>query len=175
MDIFNMDGLQGNLGMDDMAGKFGPGEIHIRAKKEVEVIEDIIVINAGRDNKASVPAGYEQVGGDLNEGAGGDYIYFAVKRGTNAENAINGLEVVSGRNDRVPAPAGYERDGMDLNRGAGGRYIYLCRRRGREGAIHDVKVVSSPRANPAPPEGYTMIGKDLNEGAGGKYIYLCYA
>jgi len=176
MDQFNLDDLQKNLGIGDPQDGLNMEESRIRLQTKVEklVIEDIIVINAGRKNNISVPEGYEKIDGDLNEGAGGDYIYLAVKRGTDETKAVNGLAVVSGKNDRVAAPAGYEKIGMDLNKGAGGRYIYLCKRKGKEGAIHDVKVVSAKSANPPVPEGYTMIHQDLNEKAGGKYIYLCY-
>ncbi len=175
MDL-NMDNLQKALGMDKLQEAVAPGEMNISLQKTVEqaVIEDIIVLNAGRKNKLEIPAGYEKVGGDLNEGAGGDYIYFAVKRGTDASKAISGLAVVSGKNDKVSAPAGFQRIDMDLNKGAGGRYIYLCIRRGTQDVIHDVKVVTASKANPPAPEGYTMIPQDLNEKAGGKYIYLCY-
>lgn len=164
---FDMDDLQNGLNMDD-------ADLKLQKTVEELVIEDIIVINAGRKNKASVPEGYEKIDVDLNEGAGGDYIYFAVKRGTNNTNAINGLAVISGKNDKAAAPAGYEKINMDLNKGAGGRYIYLCKKRGKESVIHDVKVISAKSANPPVPEGYTIIKQDLNEKAGGKYIYLCY-
>lgn len=172
MDNFNAMNLQNSMGLDG----FGVKEADISLKKMVQkmVIEDIIVINAGKNNKIVVPQGYEKIDGDLNEGAGGDYIYFAVKRGTDEANAINGLAIVAGKDDKVPAPKGFEKVGMDLNKGAGGRYIYLCKRRGKSGAISDVKVVSAKKANPPAPKGYTMIGQDLNEKAGGKYIYLCY-
>lgn len=173
---FNMEGLQKNLGLDQLQNMnaLGESDLSIRNMTEKAVIEDIIVINAGRKNKADIPEGYEKAPGDLNEGAGGDYIYLAIKRGADANKAINGLAVVSGKNDKTAAPEGFEKIGMDLNKGAGGRYIYLCKRRGSEGAIHDVKIVSSSKANPPAPEGYTMIRQDLNEKAGGKYIYLCY-
>lgn len=176
MNQFNMNDLQKSLGLGipQEGPDLGGAKIDLKTTVEKLVIEDIIVINAGRKNNISVPAGYEKIDGDLNEGAGGDYIYFAVKRGTDASKAINGLAVAVGKNSSVAAPAGFEKIDMDLNKGAGGRYIYLCKRRGKEGAIHDVRVVSAKKANPPAPEGYTMIGQDLNEKAGGKYIYLCY-
>lgn len=167
MDNLNMAELTKSLGMDG-------SNVGLQVTAEKLYIEDIIVINAGKKNKISLPEGYEKIDGDLNEGAGGDYIYFAVKRGTDAGQAVNGLAVVAGKNDKVSAPKGYEKIDMDLNKGAGGRYIYLCKRRGKEGAIRDVKVISANNANPAAPRGYTMIKQDLNEKAGGKYIYLCY-
>lgn len=176
MNQFNMEDLQKNLGNGNFQEEFDLSGAKLDLQTTVErlVIEDIIVINAGRKNKITVPDGYEKIDGDLNEGAGGDYIYFAVKRGTDASKAINGLAVVAGKNSRVSAPAGFEKMDMDLNKGAGGRYIYLCKRRGKEGPIHDVRVISAKNANPPAPEGYTMISQDLNEKAGGKYIYLCY-
>lgn len=137
-------------------------------------IEDITVLNAGKKNQIALPQGYERIEGDLNEGAGGDYLYFIVKKGPNRANAINGLAVVEGTDCDVNAPDGYDKINMDLNTGAGGKYIYLCTRRGREGAIHDVKVVSGSKASIQVPAGYQMIAQDLNEKAGGKYIYLCY-
>lgn len=162
MDVMNlMNGMQ-NVSAD----------LTLEKKVEECVIEDVIVVNAGRKNRLTVPNGYEQVGGDLNEGAGGDYIYLCVKRGTDVSKAINGLKIVMGKG--AGAPAGYQKLNEDLNKGAGGKYIYLCIRRGSQNPIHDIQVISSKSACAKAPDGYTMLSEDLNKGAGGKYIYLCY-
>lgn len=164
--MFDMSGMTEAFGMEG-------ADISLEKKVEECVIEDIIVVNAGRKNKLTVPEGYEKVGGDLNEGAGGDYIYFCVKRGSDKSKAINGLKIVMGKN--ASAPAGYQKLNEDLNKGAGGQYIYLCVKRGSENPIHDIRVVSSKSAGVKAPDGYTMLNEDLNKGAGGRYIYLCYA
>jgi hypothetical protein len=171
MDNFNIEDIGQKLGMNESLGDI---KLDLKVAQAVPVIEDIIVINAGRKNKCTIPDGYEKIEGDLNEGAGGDYIYLAVKYGTNADNAINGLAIVAGKNDKIAAPANFEKINQDLNKGAGGKYIYLCKHRGKEKPIREVKVIISKTKVSAAQDGYTLIGQDLNEGAGGKYIYLCY-
>lgn len=151
---------------------FGSGMLKCEVEIQEEVLEDIIVVNAGKNNVASVPTGYVKIDVDLNEKAGGDYLYFCIKKGTDKSNAIDSLVVVEGKN--AAAPAGYEKINVDLNNGAGGKYLYLCKRRGSENPLKDIKVVSSKDKNVAAPDGYTMIKKDLNESAGGRYIFLCY-
>lgn len=147
-------------------------DLTLEKKVEEYVIEDVIVVNAGKKNRMTVPDGYEKVEGDLNEGAGGDYIYLCIKRGTDVSKAVNGLQIIMGKG--TGAPVGYQKLNEDLNKGAGGKYIYLCIRKGSENPIHDIKVVSSKSSGAKAPEGYTMLSEDLNKGAGGKYIYLCY-
>lgn len=147
-----------------------PDKVNLEVQEEV--LEDIIVINAGRKNTATVPTGYVKIEVDLNEKAGGDYLYFAIKKGTDKSKAIDSLVIIEGKN--AAAPNGYERINVDLNNGAGGKYLYLCKRRGGQNPLKDIKVVSSKDKDVAAPAGYTMIKKDLNENAGGRYIYLCY-
>jgi hypothetical protein len=77
---------------------------------------------------ADIPApnGYERIDRDLNEGAGGSYIYACVKRdGTSA--LIVDLAVVAGDSASIAPPSPrYQKINVDLNQGAGGKYIYLC-------------------------------------------------
>lgn len=131
MGNFNLDALQKNLGMDGL--NMDDADFNLKKTVEETVIEDVIVLNAGKKNKVTVPEGYEKLDGDLNQGAGGDYIYLAVKRGTDKAKAVNGLAVAVGKNSKAAAPAGFEKIDMDLNKGAGGKYIYLCKRKGQEG------------------------------------------
>ncbi|TGE20135.1 hypothetical protein [Hymenobacter elongatus] len=66
---------------------------------------------------------------DLNEGAGGDYIYSYVSRHVGFGSPVREVGVVASNSSTVQPPAGWERVGVDLNKGAGGDYIYLCFKR----------------------------------------------
>ena len=163
-----MDGF-GNFNFGDMG-------LDVQMKKSVEeiVVEDVTVINGGKNSNVPAPEGYTRIDVDLNKGTRGDHIYLYVKKGTDKANAINGLEVVSGLTKNVSAPGGYEKIPVDLNAHAGGKYIYLCKRRGGTGVIHDIDVITSKKKVSSAPSGWNMIDKDLNAGAGGEYIYICH-
>lgn len=75
---------------------------------------------------ASAPAGFEKINVDLNEKAGGKYLYLCKKRG--GGKALQDIQIVWGNNNKVSAPPGYTRIDRDLNEKAGGKYIYLCYR-----------------------------------------------
>jgi hypothetical protein len=109
---------------------------------------------------------------DLNQGAGGAYLYFAFEKGGALSNVpITNIYFATG--EHPTAPPGYELIGVDLNKGSGGEYIWTCYSRTPGPApIQHMVVVSSDNPNPAPPQGFTLIAVDLNKGAGGKYIYL---
>lgn len=86
---------------------------------------DSLVISYGKD--AQPPAGYTKLPQDLNEGAGGDYVYLCYRQTDWANDiAIKDVTVIGGGNANVPAPYGYEKVPGDLNKGAHGEYIYLC-------------------------------------------------
>lgn len=142
---------------------------------ETMYITDITVVASHKKENICVPRGYEKIDVDLNEGAGGDYIYLCIQRGTDKAKAIDDIKLISQWDKGCQPPAGYEKVNLDLNQGAGGKYIYLCKHRGSKEPFLDVKVLRSSSRNVSVPEGYTLISQDLNEGAGGKYIYICYA
>lgn len=121
---------------------------------------------------APPPPGWEKDPIDLNQGAGGAYLYFAFEK-NGAESPVTDIYFLLGKDS--PTPPDYEKVDVDLNKGAGGEYIYLTFTRQNGTPIQDLKVVSSSDPNPNPPAGYKRIDVDLNRGAGGKYIYLCYA
>jgi hypothetical protein len=74
-----------------------------------------------------VRQGYDS-NGDLNHGAGGEYIYLCIKR--EPKKKLAALKLNNGDCDAgyFRTPTGGESNG-DLNQGAGGKYIYLCVRR----------------------------------------------
>ncbi|WP_019961352.1 MAC/perforin domain-containing protein [Woodsholea maritima] len=93
-----------------------------------DCVSDLIII---KGNGARAPSGYTKIDVDLNEDAGGKYLYLCYKKQSydNVE-AIKGLAVVGGDNSHTPAPYGYRRIDTDVNEGAGGEYIYICYSKG---------------------------------------------
>lgn len=98
-----------------------------KTRETAQQVTDIVILDSGKAKLGSPPpqyAGWTMDPHDLNEGAGGDYIYALYRKGAGAP--ITGLAVVSGPDASVPPPPGYARLNVDLNKGAGGDYIYLC-------------------------------------------------
>lgn len=133
-------------------------------------IEDLMIIT----EKNKVPTGYTLIEKDLNEKAGGEYIYLCYKKTDNINEAITSIYFVHGED--APKPSDYDKKlEKDLNDGAGGEYIYLCyRRKSGEDPITDLCVISGEENTIAPEKGFIRINDDLNAGAGGLFIYLCY-
>ncbi|MCB2376711.1 hypothetical protein LGH70_03920 [Hymenobacter sp. BT635] len=80
----------------------------------------------GRNTGDDVPSVQEL---DLNDGAGGDYIYSYISAYSGYGAPIREVGVLSSRNASQQPPAGWEKVGVDLNKGAGGDYIYVCVKR----------------------------------------------
>ncbi len=112
--------------------------------------------------------GWTKFYNDLNEGAGGKYIYLCVK-----EPLVDKIKVISGNSADISPGAGWTKLPEDLNTGAGGKYIYLCV---QEFLKERLKVISGDSPDITPGDGWIKLDQDLNEGAtkaGRKYIYLC--
>jgi hypothetical protein len=133
-----------------------------------DCITELRVIRGGSSG-IPAPAGFTRIGVDLNQGAGGDYIYLCTRRGVGAP--ITGLAVtVDG--GAPPVGAVYTRINVDLNDGAGGKFIWLWYTKDPGcSTIRDVHVQANTGA---PPAGFTRINVDLNMGAGGAFIYVSY-
>lgn len=122
--------------------------------------------------------------GDLNQGAGGKYIWFCVRESA-TDKPITDLTVVAeGGSEGGCGDLGkyWHRVGQqqgsngDLNHGSGGKYIYLCYKKDPlRGPISALKLNDGDCDS-----GYYRAGTDkdsngdLNQGAGGKYIYMCF-
>ena len=114
---------------------------------------------------------------DLNEGAGGKYIYPVKSWTYDPVKAITEFEFVQ---DTV-CPPGFLRLEQDLNEGAGGKYNYLCIKRGG-GAVPKVTDIDFRSEDVALSTEASTIGswkvflRDLNDKSNwrGKYIYLLY-
>lgn len=134
-------------------------------------ISDLMIL-VGDSKDASAPAGWTRMGQDLNEGAGGKFIYLAYKD-TPSGPFITDITFAVGDSSSVAAPAGYTRLPQDLNEGAGGKFIYLCFSRGDGLPITNLGLGSTSRPLPyGDGPFYMMIPQDLNQGAKGRYIYL---
>jgi hypothetical protein len=132
-------------------------------------IDDLIVLV----DDSSVPIGYTRIEHDLNEGAGGRYLYFAYHNGD--QNPITApIEMTYGNSPNVSCGAGFTKIGVDLNMGAGGEYIYTCIRRGTGDPITGLDVISGESSDIHPDSPWLRVDLDLNLGAGGRYIYLVY-
>ncbi len=129
--------------------------------------------------------GYTKIPVDLNEGAGGQYIYLYYRK--NNIGRFTSLNAFTSWRPELPFASSSKRAlgvnfdnslWTDLNRGAGGPFIYI------EGSyasgptdsplrVSDILVISSTSKVTAYGD-WHVIPQDLNEGAGGKWIYLCY-
>jgi MAC/Perforin domain len=148
--------------------------------------EQALVAITLQDNGAN-PApfdGYTQINQDLNQGAGGDYIYLDYKTTPAAGMGpfLYQLTVYDGANP--PASAGgftFITD-QDLNKGAGGDYLYLGYNTTSDPnqAIKAIAVVSGSSSSAANYGDYVPVtfygnastAADCNAGAGGSFIYI---
>jgi hypothetical protein len=131
---------------------------------------------------SSVPDGYIPV--DLNEGAGGKYIYLKCDF---ADDNSKGFKEIGVEFDALPRTIWDQgnrwlvtKSGSnipaDLNDGAGGDYVYFWTSPGLSSYgpfIRHIRIASSTSSSVS-FSGWTKINKDLNKGAGGKYIYIFY-
>jgi hypothetical protein len=133
--------------------------------------------------------------GDLNEKAGGKFIYLCYTDDPNYGAPITGLYVYSGKKQTHYPNPGYfhvsNSDGFgptgsrgaDLNKGAGGDFIYLLAKRADgEAPIRNLYLEVTDRKQTDLKRyeriwnnwDLTWLPNDLNKGAGGRYIYLAY-
>ena len=86
---------------------------------------DSLVVIYGKNTLP--PPGYIKLPQDLNEGAGGEYVYLCYRLANWGNDiAIKDVTVIGGGSSNVPPPYGYEKVPGDLNKGAGGDFIYVC-------------------------------------------------
>ncbi len=155
---------------------------------EDSYISDIKVVSDKNMNvaKAKCPPGYSLINVDLNKGAGGEYIYFCVKRGKRGQAITNiiceNLSKARSEGNLNVAHKGitsnYFRHGTDLNKGAGGRYMYLLSTKSASyNPIRNMTVYLDGESLQSEWNGKvcyvnTDETADLNKGSGGRYIYV---
>ena len=125
---------------------------------------------------------------DLNQGAGGRYIYLCASRrpfGRGSAPAVTDVRVQTSSS----CPTGWKSpekfDGLngDLNQEAGGKDIFMCYKTGNSnsgweaGDLYSVRIVTGKDAGcPSGSSRVTTLNGldgDLNQEAGGAFIYLC--
>jgi hypothetical protein len=160
-------------------------------------IYDLKLVGNTRPDPA--PPGYTRLYADLNEGAGGAYIYLTfvrnpadVQRGEEivrnriySSGPVTGIEIKTGCCS-APDPEllyypiwwwntygwNYYKQ-LDLNNGAYGSYIWSYQTKEPSSQPIEVGILTGDNDRIQPPIGWTRLNTDLNQGAGGKFIYLC--
>ncbi len=134
-----------------------------------DAISELTVIHGG-SSSIQPPSGYTKINVDLNQGAGGDYVYACYKRGVGAP--ITGLAVTL-NSAAPPAGVAWTRIDVDLNVTVGGDFIWLWYAKDPAcSVLRDLTVLVGSTA--ATPPGYTKINVDLNRNADGAYLYFAY-
>ncbi|TFJ87318.1 hypothetical protein NSK_001650 [Nannochloropsis salina CCMP1776] len=143
----------------------------------------------------AVPEGFKRVSNtpcgrkaDLNAGAGGHYIYLAVRKdnpGRRRPPVVALAVIFPDRQEFVPPTFSVVRrqgEPVDFNAGTHGERVYLCYKRGAGNPIIDIQVIFSPKKE-SPPLGYTLLARtpfkyeaDLNAGGASSNttIFICY-
>ena len=130
---------------------------------------------------------------DLNQNAGGDYVYLAYKRVAKAKDALTDIVVFEGKNPSAINRLSIGESSVkytlvadvDLNESAGGKYLYLYTSNSSNtgNPIRSLKVEQTidsylkcgvERVTVRLAEGKTITDEyiDLNKKAGGDYLYL---
>jgi len=145
-----------------------------------------LTVSIRRDNTVGDWLGdYQKIPVDLNEGAGGKWIYMFYKKSCSSSSCITDLEVSIGKDYTARSylafpnslwkvvTAYWDDSWADLNDGAGGDYIYaLYRRNPQFNPIRDIMIVSA-NSSTITYTGWTKIPVDLNRNAHGKlYFYF---
>ena len=166
-----------------------------------QYITDVMLIGGNKNETNSYKTTYQNQGWtlinkDLNEGAGGSYIYLLYK--TNNSTGSSGTPITDfyikaadkkpgsftdftfeGRTYKFTTGGGrtdFNNNHCDLNYDVGGKYIYLCYTKDNNGykysrAITNIWFNGTENLGVG-GNGNNSTGYDLNNGAGGKYIYM---
>lgn len=115
---------------------------------------------------------------DLNEGAGGEYVYLCYSTDPSKGPPITAIQVAasSSKDDCDCIPPGYTKVEGDLNKGAGGKYVYVSYVTGTKAKpVTEITFVTDDSKLIWPRDSdFYRINQDCNEGAGGRYIYMAY-
>lgn len=139
-------------------------------------ITDVAVVSGKDRGRVQCPRGMQMINKDLNEGAGGDFVFLCVAKGS-SPNPITSIDAISSDNRIQRASPGWDLIPGDLNSGAGGKFISLQvkREQGRR-ALQEIMVTSHPKGGNRCPEGWYWIKQDLNQGTTkdhDPFIHLC--
>jgi hypothetical protein len=150
---------------------------------------DITVRDMGKSPPSDLDGGWRLLPQDLNEDAGGRYlwIYYRLGRDNDLDNPPIEKVYTVNTSDGERDLFGGTKINIDLNKGAGGDYIYLYYKRGAVNPIRGLKITADGDVNYTDFAGKNMLWlpvsnnpgtgnpQDLCEGAGGDYIYLYFS
>lgn len=149
---------------------------------------DISVRNMGSNPPSNLEGGWRLLPQDLNEDAGGSYLWIYYRLGRDDDpdkvpiDRVYTVNPSDGEHDRF----GGTKINVDLNSGAGGDYIYLYYTRGAVNPIRGLLITADGDPHYTDGAGAGLLWltvsnnpgtgppQDLCEGAGGDYIYLYY-
>lgn len=129
---------------------------------------------------------------DLNEGAGGDYIYLGYTKTDDANKAVRDIYLFNTDDSKYSPPMQrqfYGRNyyavanGLDFNKNAGGTYIYMYQSKDKNAgkpltalSVGETVPIEDVNIGQYPVKCYDTVYADkpldLNNKAGGKYLYL---
>lgn len=144
----------------------------------MSVIEDITMVSSTSLN-VECPTGFTKLIPNTNWGAGGDYPFVCIKKGSGLLGKnVTDILVTGGTRYDVPCPVTYEKILTDTNEGASGDYVFICKKRElNKPPLTDIVIKAFPdwesfHTSGAAPAGYERVNYNLNNNAGGYYIYL---
>ncbi len=126
------------------------------------------------------PEGYKMIEKDLNNGAGGKYVYLCYSTLPGIGPPITAIQVASSSKnqtvDQSLTPPGFRLIANDLCNGTGGdKYIYISYASGTTAMpITAVDVIIGGSYNIWPSKEFVKINQDCNEGSGGNFVFICY-
>lgn len=148
-----------------------------RGADELHPVTDVIVVADARKDLALCPKGTSRLDGDLNEGAGGDFVHLCISRDPGSR-PLTRLDAVVSNGPTKRGTAGWELIPGDLNQGAGGSVINLRVKRERlRPPVRDLLILSHKRFGNHCPSFWRWIRMDLNEGVranASPYVFICY-
>ena len=169
----------------------------LRSQKRSEYIRnntgilDIKLI-AGNRSTEPCPGGYKKIDKDLNEEAGGKYLFLCTKRGLGSTGISELTVAAPGNRDFCDPAEGFRRIKYNLNQDTDddkGTDLNLCYKKSNTNFIKDLQVLNSQALTGELSEyavennlNYNIVNttengtrpKNLNEGTVGKDIYLFY-
>ena len=147
-----------------------------------------------KDESSECPRDSEKIDVDLNEGAGGAYLYLCKERSSSKESYIEKI-IIGSVNERTEIESNFKgnkgnimeyynfkllvSNGIsDLNLGTEKheKYVnlYAHSTANEQVALLDIEVVSNKdKTTNRCSTGFELVEGDLNEGAGGNFVYIC--
>ncbi|XP_031151322.1 uncharacterized protein LOC116046982 [Sander lucioperca] len=139
-------------------------------------IVDIDVTTDPEKEAVKFSTGWETLACDLNNNAGGNWVYVWVKREKQTYIcAVSATNTFSSNDDYLTA--GYIRLDEDTNTGAVGCYVFIWYQQTTDPkrALTDLKISTNDKEyQPLKQQDYTRVVVNLNKGTGGNKVYLWY-